>query len=394
MPWRATCPMDERTRFLAACLVGDEAMSVLCRRAGVSRKTGYKWLARYRAEGPPGLVERSHAPHRQPQALPRHLAEAIVALRGHHPHWGPRKLRAWLQQRRPGPWPAASTIGVLLQRAGLTVPRRRRRWARPPAPCTRAAGANEVWAADFKGWFRTGDGQRCEPLTISDLYSRYLLRCPVVAAARVERVQPLFEATFREYGLPRVIRTDNGSPFAALTVAGLSRLAVWWIRLGIRPERIAPGHPEQNAEHERLHRTLKQETAQPPRPSLPAQQRAFDRFRRLYNEHRPHEALAQQPPATRYAPSPRPYPERLPTVDYPDTYVVRRAHPNGDIKWRGRRVRISQALAGEPVGLEEIADGRWRVWFGPVELGCLDARRPERLHSPVVTQDLSPISPG
>lgn len=394
MPWRATCPMDERTQFLAACLVGDEAMSVLCRRFGVSRKTGHKWLARYRTEGPPGLAERSHAPHRQPHAMPSHLVEAIIALRGQHSHWGPRKLRAWLQQRRPGRWPAASTIGVVLQRAGLTVPRRGRRWARPAAPCTRAADANEVWAADFKGWFRTGDGQRCEPLTISDLYSRYLLRCQVVAAPRVERVQPLFEATFREYGLPRVIRTDNGSPFAALTVAGLSRLAVWWIRLGIRPERIAPGHPEQNAEHERLHRTLKQETAQPPRPSLPAQQRAFDRFRRLYNEERPHEALAQQPPATRYAPSPRPYPERVPSVEYPDTYVVRRAHPNGDIKWRGRRVRISQSLAGEPVGLEEIADGCWRVWFGPVELGCLDARRSERLHSRFVTQDLSPISPG
>jgi transposase InsO family protein len=385
--------MDQRTQFIAACLVGEETMSLLCRRFGISRKTGYKWLARFQAGGPAALVERSHAPHRQPHAIDVTLHEAIVALRAQHPHWGPRKLRAWLEQRRGGVWPATSTIGALLQRAGLTVPRRGRRRAAPGAPCTTAGAANAVWAADFKGWFRTGEGRRCEPLTITDVYSRYLLRCQTVTAPRADVVQPLFEATFREYGLPHVIRTDNGPPFAGLTVGGLSRLAVWWIRLGIQPQRIAAGHPEQNAEHERMHRTLKQETATPPRATLGAQQRAFDSFRRVYNEERPHEALGQQPPATRYAASPREYPERLPGVEYPDPYVVRRAHPNGDIKWRGRRVRISQALAGEPIGLEEIADGRWRVWFGPVELGWLDARRPQRLHAHVITQNLSPISP-
>jgi len=392
MPWRTTCPMNERTQFIAACLLREESMSVLCRRFGISRKTGYKLLGRYAAEGPAGLGERSHAPYQQPHALAASVQQAILALRAAHPHWGPRKLRAWLVGQGSGVWPAPSTIGALLQRSGLTVPRRRRRAAAPAGPRATAAGSNEVWAADFKGWFRTGDGRRCEPLTISDAYSRYLLRCQVLPAPTALLVRPVFEATFREYGLPRVIRTDNGSPFAALTVGGLSRLAVWWIRLGIRPERIAPGHPEQNGRHERLHRTLKEETATPPRGTLRAQQQAFDRFQRIYNHERPHEALGQQPPAAWYGPSPRSYPERLPVLEYPDTYLVRRTHPNGDIKWRGRRVRITQALAGEPVGLEEITDGRWRVWFGPIELGWLDARRPERLHSHVSTPRLLPIS--
>jgi transposase InsO family protein len=383
--------MDERTQFIAACLLAEESMSALCRGFGISRKSGYKWLARYEAGGPPALVDRSHAPHRQPAAVPAGLARAILAGRAKHPQWGPRKLRAWLAQRGDGPWPAPSTIGVLLHRAGLTVARRRRPRRPDPGVPTAAAGANAVWAADFKGWFRTGDGRRCDPLTISDLYSRYLLRCQVVGAAQLELVQPLFEATFREYGLPHVIRTDNGPPFGGLGL--LSRLAVWWIRLGIRPERIAPGHPEQNAVHERMHRTLKAETAAPPQATLTAQQRAFDRFRREYNDERPHEALGQRPPATAYTGSPRCYPARLPEVEYPETFVVRRAHPNGDIKWRGHRVRTSEALAGQLVGVEAIADGQWRVWFGPVALGWLDARRPERLHRQLITHKLLPISP-
>lgn len=392
MPWRATCPMDERMQFIAACLQGEESMSTRCRQFGISRKTGYKWLERYQAEGATGLRERSHAPQHQAQAVAASVAEAILALRAVHPYWGPRKLRAWLLQRRPGSWPAASTIGVLLQRAGLTISRRRRHGPTRVGAWTAPGEANQVWAADFKGWFRTGDGRRCDPLTISDVYSRYLLRCQGMVAPGGPLVRPLFEATFREYGLPEVIRTDNGLPFAAPTMTGLSRLAVWWIRLGIRPERIAPGHPEQNAEHERLHRTLKQETASPARGTPRAQQRAFDHFRQTYNHERPHEALGQSPPAARYRRSPRPYPDRLPPLAYPETYAVRRAHPNGEIKWRGRRVLISWCLAGESVGLEEIADGCWCVWFGPIELGWLDARRPERLHPRTTKPTLSPIS--
>jgi transposase InsO family protein len=314
-----------------------------------------------------------------------------LSLRAKHPHWGPRKLLAWLEQHVAGDWPAPSTIGALLQRAGLTVPRRLRR-PRAYASTERAAaqGANDVWAADFKGWFRTGDGRRCDPLTISDIHSRVLLRCQIVANAQRHLVQPVFEVTFREFGLPRVIRTDNGAPFAGN--GGLSRLSVWWIRLGIRPERIAPAHPEQNAEHERLHRTLKQDTATPPHATPAAQQRAFDRFRHLYNEERPHEALGLQVPAAWYTPSPRLYPDPLPGVDYPDPFIVRRAHPNGEIKWRGGRVLINHALAGEPIGIEEVADGCWRVWFSFVPLGWLDVRRPGRMHRHLRDQNLLPIS--
>jgi transposase InsO family protein len=298
-----------------------------------------------------------------------------------------------LQQRRAGPaWPAASTIGAVLHRHGLTVPRRRRLHAQPSRG-SMPEGPNDVWAADFKGWFRTGDQQRCDPLTISDVFSRYLLRCQVVAGVADPVVRPLFEATFREYGLPRAIRTDNGPPFASVGAGGLSRLAVWWVRLGIRPERIAPGHPEQNAQHERLHRTLKEETAQPPQRTGRAQQRAFDRFRSIYNHERPHEALGQHPPATVHQPSPHPFPERLPELAYPAAAVVRRALPNGEIRWRGRRVYISHALAGECVGVEAITDGHWRVRFGPIELGWLDARRPERLHPHNSAPNLSPIIP-
>jgi transposase InsO family protein len=386
--------MDERTQFIAAWLAHETSMSELCQRFGISRKTGYKILGRYTADGPPGLQEHSHAPHRQPHALAAAVQQAILELRGTRPYWGPRKLRAWLVRRRPEHcWPAASTIGAVLQRHGLTRPRRRRLRAAPARMGPPATGPNEVWAADFKGWFRTGDQQRCDPLTISDVYSRYLLRCHVVAALSEAAVRPVFEATFREYGLPRAIRTDNGPPFASLAAGGLSRLAVWWIRLGIWPERIAPAHPEQNGRHERLHRTLKQETTQPPQATGPAQQRAFDRFQTIYNHERPHEALGQQPPAAWYHPSRRAYPDHLPAVEYAARWLVRRTHPNGEIKWLGRRVFISQALAGELLGLEEIADGCWRVNIGPVELGWLDARRPQRLQPLDTAPTLSPISP-
>jgi len=378
MPWRSTCSMDEKEKFIAMWLAAgtQRCMSELCRSFDISRKTGYKWIARYHRGGLPALVDRSHAPHHQRLAVPVGIERQILGVRAKHPRWGPLKIEAWLTYRQPHtPWPAASTIGALLKRAGLTVPRRRRRQrACGTASLTPAGAANDVWAADFKGWFRTGDGRRCDPLTISDLQSRYLLRCQAVGTAQVELVRPIFEATFRDYGLPAVIRTDNGTPFAG--PSGLSRLAVWWIRLGIRPERIAPGHPEQNGAHERMHRTLKAETATPPRATLRAQQSAFDHFRRLYNHERPHAALGQTPPVTVYTTSARPYPARLPAVEYPATFVIRRTHARGTIKWGGRRVFISEALAGEPVGVEEVADGQWQLWFGPVKLGWIDARRP------------------
>lgn len=401
MPWRTTCPMDERTRFIAARLAGDESMSGLCRQFGVSRKTGYKLWARYQAGGPAALLERSHAAHRQPRAVAAAVQEAIVSARAAHPTWGPRKLKAWLAHRHPGhPWPAASTIGALLRRAGWIAAPGRRARATPSPWFSAATGPNDVWTVDFKGWFHTGDGRRCDPLTILDAYSRYLLDCRVVRDLSEPAARPVFEALFRAYGLPRVIRTDNGAPFASVAAGGLSRLAVWWVRAGIRPERIAPGHPEQNARHERLHRTLKQEATRPPQATAVAQQGAFDRFRQEYNHERPHEALGQRPPAASYQPSPRVYRAPLPELEYPAAYRVRPTHPNGEINWLGRRVFINQAVAGERLGLHEIADGCWAVYLGPLELGWLDARRPERLQRTAAptrplqcTPDLSPIRP-
>ena len=239
---------------------------------------------------------------------------------------------------------------------------------------TQPREANQVWAIDFKGWFRTGDSQRCDPLTLSDTHTRYLLRCQAVDQTGGKFIRPLLEASFREYGLPARILSDNGSPFASTGIGGLSRLSVWWLRLGIVPERIAPGHPEQNGRHERMHRTLKQETAQPPARSLRAQQVAFNRFREEYNQQRPHEALAMATPASVYAPSLRRFPERLPEMEYPAGFVRRRVHPHGDINWRVGKFFLGEVLAGETVGVEEVEDG-WRVWFGPMPLAWLDARQ-------------------
>ncbi len=294
-------------------------MAAVCRRFGVSRKTGYKWLDRYAQQGVAGLADQSKAPKRQAQAFPAEIEREILALRARYPTWGEDKLKARLERTNPDiNWPAHSTIGALLKRHGLTHPGKRRRHATPSSKLTSAKAPNQVWAIDFKGWFETGDGKRCDPLTISDTASRYLLRCQRVARSDTAHVRPLMEATFREYGLPTRILSDNGPPFASTGLAGLSRLSVWWIRLGIQLQRIDPGHPEQNGRHERMHRTLKAETATPPERNLRAQQRAFDRFRQIYNQERPHESLAMATPASVYQPSWRPYPERLPELEYPD----------------------------------------------------------------------------
>jgi transposase InsO family protein len=383
MPWKEICPMEQRVAFVQAALRRELTMTALCEAYGISRKTGYQVLGQYRAAGEPGLAPRSRAPHRSPQALPPATRQRILALRQAHPSWGPRKLRAWLQARHTGvAWPAPSTMGALLQRAGLTRPARPRRAQGPGrrTALTQASAPNDVWTIDFKGWFVTGDGRRCDPLTLVDEASRYLLCCVAVRRPTEPEVQRWLERAFREYGLPQVIRSDNGAPFGlARGLVQLSRLAVWWLKLAIRPERIAPGHPEQNPRHERLHRTLKAETASPPAPTRCAQQRAFDRFRPLYNHERPHEALNQRPPGHVYRPSPRPYPARVVSPEYPDALHVRRVRADGYLKWQGRLIFLSHALRGEPVGLEEVADGCWRISFGSLPLGCLHADA-DRLH--------------
>lgn len=376
--------MDERMKFIVYYLEHEWPMAALCREFGISRKTGYKWVGRYLEQQQSGLQDRSRAPRSHPQAVSNAIEEAVVAARTAHPTWGPRKLRAWLQRRdsQVG-WPAASTIGAILKRHGLVVSRRRRRtirrYSEPFVGCDRA---NAVWSADLKGWFTTGDGSRCDPLTITDNYSRYLLRCQAVISATHDAIKPVFEAAFREYGLPEAIRTDNGVPFATTTVGGLSRLSIWWLKLGIVPERIEPGKPAQNGRHERMHRTLKRETAMPPKHTLRAQQQAFDRFRAEFNRQRPHEAIDMDTPDSRYQSSRRCYPLLLEEMSYPDDMVVRKVHSQGDLRWQCRQIYLSETLAGELVGCRQIDDTHWDIYFAHIKLAQLDSGNYRLKHLP------------
>lgn len=374
MPWREVCSMDEKVRLMAALSAEEESVSELCEHFAISRKTAYKWWRRYLEFGPEGLKERSHAAQVVPWAISEAQAEAIIAVRRAHPRWGPRKLRAKLNQCAPGQsWPAPSTIGELLRREKLSQPRKRRKSARPsPIPLRTALAPNDIWCTDFKGPFHTGDGVRCDPLTLTDAYSRYLLSVKAVDKAGYADCRSELERVFREYGLPRAIRSDNGPPFASVGVTGLTRLSVWWLKLGIMPERIEPGRPEQNGRHERMHKTLKAECASPPQANRGAQQTRFDQFRDEFNHQRPHEALGQTTPATYYTPSPRSYPSRLEDPQYPAAYQPRRVRHTGEIKWQGEFVFLSEPLANEVVGVVETDDGDAEVYFGPMMLGLID----------------------
>jgi transposase InsO family protein len=369
--------MEEKLRFVFEYDCGERTMTELCQQYGISRETGYVWLRRYRAVGLAGLVERNRAAQRHPNQTPEGIERMVLDLRQAHMRWGPRKLKRVLERDEPGRvWPAVSTIGTLLKREGLVVARRKRTRTAPYSePLAHADEANRVWCADFKGWFRTGDGERIDPLTISDAYSRYLLRCQAVEKTDTARVQAIFEAAFREYGMPQAIRTDNGPPFASSAVSGLSRLAVWWIKLGIVPERIAAGHPEQNGRHERMHRTLKQETAQPPAANRRKQQRALDRFRQEYNEVRPHEALEMRTPGSVYQPSARAFPARVPEPEYPESMVVRSVRPHGHFRWKNKHdVHLSEVLWGERVGLLPEDDRWFTIYFAQVPIARFDSR--------------------
>ncbi len=369
--------MEEKLRFVFEYDLGERTMTELCQRYGISRETGYVWLRRYRAAGVAGLVERNRAAQRHPNQTPEEIERMVLELRQAHMRWGPRKLKRVLERDEPGRvWPTVSTIGSLLRREGLVVTRRKRTRTAPYSePLAHADESNRVWCADFKGWFRTGNGERIDPLTISDAHSRYLLRCQAVAKTDTARVQAIFEAAFREYGMPQAIRTDNGPPFASSAVAGLSRLAVWWIKLGIVPERIAAGHPEQNGRHERMHRTLKQEAAQPPAENRRQQQRALDCFRQEYNEVRPHEALQMRTPAAVYEPSVRAFPARVPEPEYPESMVVRSVRQRGHFRWKKRHdVFLSEVLWSERVGLLP-EDERWfTIYFAQVPIARFDSR--------------------
>jgi len=377
LPWKETCAMKERLKMVSLYETGRYTVTELARDFKVSRKTAHKWLGRFADEGISGLNERSRAPHRRPRATPDEVVLAVVRAKQAHPTWGPAKL---CPRPEEGPqiaqeWPAVSTRGRILGLYGLVTRRKRRRRASPWfQPFIGADRPNNVWCADFKGWIRTGDGTRCDPLTVSDACTRMLLGCEILPKPDYAHVQPVFERIFREYGLPLAIRTDNGPPFASVGAGGLSPLSVWWVKLGIMPERIQPGHPEQNGRHERLHRTLKQEVMSPPAETPQAQQEECDTFISVYNTMRPHEALGQVPPASLYALSPRPYPDCLGDMEYHPLTQVRRVRSNGQIRWHGELVFVSEALVGELVGITEDKDG-WLVSFGAIPLGLLCPHR-------------------
>ena len=376
MPWQETSPVQQRERFIADHRRGLYSMAELCARYGISRKSGYKWLARFEEGGRAALQDRSRAPHHCPHRIPADMAQLICAARRAHPSWGPEKLLDWLAPRHPGStWPAISTVGDLLVRRGLVKKRRRRRRYQHPGvvpPTTHAP--NDLWTTDFKGHFRTRDGIYCYPLTIADQHTRYLLTCQGLRSTKGRGVRVVFVEAFRTFGLPHAIRTDNGVPFATTGIHGLSQLNVWWMRLGIQHQRIQPAQPQQNGVHERMHRTLKAGACRPPRGSLAAQQRAFNSFRSEFNEERPHAALHGGTPASRYRPSRRPYPEHLPTLEYPGHFLVKRVTSGGTFRLKHRLLFISNALKQHHIGLEEIDDGIWSIYFGSVLLGRLDER--------------------
>jgi transposase InsO family protein len=367
--------MDERVRFIADQLTGLWTMTELCERYEVSRKTGYKWLDRYRSEGASGLMERSRAAKVHGRATPQNIVDAIVGLRRERPTWGPRKIVSKLEARQADvEWPSASTAGEILKRAGLVCGHRVRRRAPPRlGQLTEPQHANHVWGLDHKGWIRLGDGSRLEPFTVTDGFSRYLIRLAATGSTQYAECKPPLERAFCEYELPEVIRSDNGSPFASTGTTGLTALSVWWIKLGIRHERIDPGHPQQNGRHERFHFTLL-EAMRPPSPNRAAQARRFATFVRDYNEERPHESLGQRPPASVYRPSPRAMPKRLPEPDYLTEAAVRQVRSNGEIKWQGEFVHICSALVGEAVAIEETKDGQWQVRFFNVPIGVIDQK--------------------
>lgn len=380
MPWKETYVMDQRESFIADWLAHRTTLSELCTQYEISRKTGTKWVQRFYEGGLPGLIDRSRRPHHIAHEMKSAVEEEIIKVRLCHPLWGPKKLRSWLLQHEPDQaWPAPSTIGLLLQKKGL-IPERRKRFRTPRAsePLSNAREPNDTWCTDFKGCFRVA-GKYCHPLTISDAYTRYLLCVQSVDAEREEFVRPVFEKVFREYGLPLRIRSDNGSPFASRTIGGLSKLSVWWIRLGITPERIDPGCPQQNGRHERMHRTLKAETATPPRKNEIAQQTAFDDFRTCYNQERPHEALGNVVPGSIYHASSRTFPDRLLDPMYPLGFEVRRVHKGGMLAVFGGYAILSLVLIDQAVGIEAVEDNRWRLWFGPIYLGLLSNTGKQRL---------------
>lgn len=375
MPFESTSATDQKLQFISEWSREEIAFSQLCLKYGISRPTGYKWVERYKSFGAAGLEERSHEAHSQPNALDPNLEQMLLRARDRYPSWGPKKLIAWIREKEGLERVCAlSTANEILKRHGLVSARKvTPRAVTSSEPLAAYRDVNAVWCVDYKGWFRLGNGRRCDPLTLTDGFSRYLLRCQAFERMGLETTRRVFDATFREYGLPERIRSDNGAPFGSVAIGGLSALAVWWIRLGIVPERIAPGRPCQNGRHERMHRTLK-EALQPPGYDLRAQQRRFNAFRRYFNEERPHEALGQRTPQSFYEASTRPYPARIPEPEYEPSMETRKVQCKGEFKWKGGELFLSETLRGETIGLRAVSDGIWEIRFCYLVLGSLNER--------------------
>jgi putative transposase len=385
MPWKETCAMDQKMQMIKLWKGDQFSITDLSFLHDVSRKTVYKWIKRYQSMGSAGLEDHSKAPLRHPNTTGPDMIEKIIAMKQRHPKWGPKKIVVSLkEQYGEARYPAVSTVSEILKRKGLVTPRiRRHRTLLYTSPFTACDKPNDVWSADFKGQFRTGDGKLCYPLTITDNYSRYLLHCRGLKHPSFKETKPCFELVFKEYGLPVAIRTDNGAPFASVGLGGFSKLSVWFMKLGIRAERIEPGHPEQNGRHERMHRTLKETTANPPRNNMKAQQKAFYEFIYEYNFERPHEALGQKTPATVYQKSSKYYPHRIPKITYQAGSVLRKVNRNGEIKWKRRGIFISKSLIGEYIALKQKEEYLWAIWFMHYALGITN----------VITRKVLPMCP-
>ena len=375
MPFKETSRMEERIRMFLEYESRNWNVSELCRRHSISRDTFYEWRKRKQGGDPEWFRDRSHAPLQCRQTTDAAIAEKVIAARRQFPHLGPRKLLALLDRQAPKiDWPAASTIGVILKRAGLVAPvKRRRRPLDQRRPCTPVTGPNDEWSVDFKGWFRTLDQCRIDPLTVADGHSRFLIELQIVAPT-TEGVRPCFERAFREHGLPLAIRCDNGSPFGSRGAGGLTKLSAWWMKLGIVPHFIRPASPQENGRHERMHRTLKAQTSTPPARNAGEQQARFDAFREHYNKERPHEALGQRPPAEAYTQSQRAMPDHEQDPWYDADHQTRRVRSNGEIKWQGEFIFVSEALVDQLVGIAELETGDHVVRFCNLDIGLIDHR--------------------
>lgn len=375
MPWKETNVFDERLKFIGKYLREELSVTELCREFGISRKTGHKLIDNYKKRKADGLKDQSRAPQSHPNATPADIEQEVIKERGKHPKWGAAKLSTVLARDHPEVhWPVPSTVGEILKRNGLISSRKRRHrnGALAQSKPMQADAPNATWCMDFKGQFRTGDSVMCYPLTVSDACTRALLRCQAMIRTDTDSVKPILVATFMEHGLPDAIRTDNGAPFASTGLGGLSRLSVWWMRLGIRLDRIDPSHPEQNGRHERMHRVLKEETASPPAHDIRAQQRAFDAFVLEYNTVRPHQGIGMITPAGIYVPSERDYPLILPEMHYPQGMIIRRVRHNGCIRWKSGILYLSESLIHEPVGIDRLDDRHLVVYYGRTPLVVLD----------------------